>query len=165
MASLVDSVARCRALVAKCFFGGESMKQFHYLMALFVVAAMALGTVASPARAEITELNVLASEREFPRVRRSYESMDARYSRTGIQRTVAEIRQLTLGSSKEDLVRAVGEPVFEHRDGSWNFNIALPLTQDHRLICQYRVYFDDAARIAGTAWRRPQCVDIITARN
>jgi outer membrane protein assembly factor BamE (lipoprotein component of BamABCDE complex) len=87
--------------------------------------------------------------------------MDAAYSRTGAVRSVTAVRSIEIGSTKEQVVSNIGQPVFAYRDGSWNFNVALPLPQRNTLICQYRVYFDENELVQGTVWRRPQCADIV----
>jgi hypothetical protein len=87
--------------------------------------------------------------------------MDEPFVRIGTPRTVAQVRAISLGSSKNQLVGAIGQPKSAYGDGSWNFDISFALPQGNRLICQYRVYFDAADQVAGTVWRRPQCLDII----
>lgn len=140
------------------------MIPFRALFALLLGLAITSFVFDQPAHADVTELNVVAPERAFPRVWRAYPTMDARYARTGSQRSVAQVRRIAIGSSKSQLVSAIGNPVSAFRDGSWNFNVSLRLPQRNRLICQYRVYFDDNDRVAGTAWRRPQCADIVAGR-
>lgn len=114
-----------------------------------------------PAHAEVSALNVLASDTEFPKVRRTYASMDVRPVRLGTHLSIAQVRRVALGDSQGQLVRAIGKPVSAYKDGSWNFNLALPLSQRNRLICQYRVFFDSEKRVTGTIWRRPQCAEMV----
>lgn len=124
-----------------------------------------LTPIAGPALAqEKAGLNIVAPKRDFPSVRRSYQSMSKEYSRTGTWRSVRQINRVKIGSTKRQLIGAVGQPVSSHKDGSWDFIVGLKLPQRHRLICQYRVYFDDQGRITTTAWRRPQCADIVAGR-
>ena len=113
------------------------------------------------AHAEVDALNVLASEKEFPRVSRSYSSMDARPERLGTHLSVSQVRRVALGDSQRELVQTIGNPVSAYKDGSWNFNLALPLPQRNRLVCQYRVFFDSEKRVSGTIWRRPQCAEMV----
>ncbi len=136
---------------------------WHSLQTGFVVAALALGLMGpgAMAQAEVTGLNVVAPAESFPRVWRDYPDMDSNYARAGTQRSPAQMRGVALGQSKQQLVGHAGQPVSANQDGSWNFNISLPLPQRNRLICQYRVYFDQDGRVTGTAWRRPQCADIV----
>lgn len=131
-----------------------------------VAATLALGTFlpAGASWAEVTGLNVVAPEEGFPRVWRDYPDMDETYVRNGTSRTPAQMRRVALGQTKQQLVGAAGQPVSANEDGSWNFNINLPLPQRNELVCQYRVYFDEDGRISGTAWRRPQCADIVTGK-
>lgn len=133
------------------------MTNMRSLMALLAGLILWIG----PLHAEVEGLNVLAPDKEFPRVGRSYSSMDAVFARTGVIRSVAQVREVQIGSTKAQLVSAVGQPVSTYGDGSWNFNISLDFPQANRLICQYRVWFDDDDRVSGTAWRRPQCLNII----
>lgn len=137
------------------------MRQLSSIFATLSFVALAALHPAGPVQADVKGLNVVAPEEQFPRVSRSYQSMDERFSRPGTVRSVAQVLSVEVGSSKSTLVRAVGEPVSAFSDGSWNFNVALRLPQKNRLICQYRVYFDDQDRVKASAWRRPQCADII----
>lgn len=109
----------------------------------------------------VTELNVLASDAAFPRVSRAFTDMDAQFVRRNFLRTVAQVNQVQVGTAKTDLIRMVGQPVSAYSDGSWNFDLSFRLPQNNRIICQYRVFFDDQDRVAGTIWRRPQCTDIM----
>lgn len=129
---------------------------------LFAVAALGLMPVTQVLAKDVTELNMLGPDREFPRVSRSFPSMDATFSRPGFKRSVAQVAQVRIGSNKQQVVNAIGQPVSAYRDGSWNFNIAFRLPQGNRLVCQYRVYFDTAENVEGTLWRRPQCSNIAT---
>jgi len=122
---------------------------------------LAFACAAMPSLAEVTELNVVAPQENWPRVSRSYPSMDEVFSRTGVPRSVTQVRRVQIGATKSQLVNVVGRPVAQSRDGSWYFSLGLPLPQGNRLICQYRVFFDADEFVSGTAWRRPQCADII----
>jgi outer membrane protein assembly factor BamE (lipoprotein component of BamABCDE complex) len=140
------------------------MKCLKNSMALMAGVALALSLSFGSASAGVTSLNEIGPKKDFPRVSRAYQDMDARFARVGTPRSVAQVRQIALGSTKKQLVGVVGQPVSAYNDGSWNFNVALPLPQRNKLICQYRVYFDDADRVAGTVWRRPQCANIVTGK-
>ncbi len=131
--------------------------------AIVLGSVLTIAMSINPATADVTELNVLAPEKSFPRVWRDYPAMNAEFERPGTLRSAAQVRSVAIGNSKQQLVRAVGQPVSAYPDGSWNFNIALLLPQRNRLICQYRVYFDDEERVVGTIWRRPQCVELVIA--
>ena len=111
----------------------------------------------------VTELNVLQSDAAFPSVTRAFTQMDATFARRNFLRTVAQVNQVQIGISKDGLVSAVGQPVSAYSDGSWNFDLSFRLPQNNRIICQYRVFFDDQDLVSGTIWRRPQCVDIINS--
>lgn len=127
-------------------------------------ALSAVLAVGSALADNVNTINGVGPDREFPRVWRDYQGLNKDFARVGTPRTVATIRKIDIGSSKRQLVNAVGQPVSAYSDGSWNFNVALPLPQRNKLICQYRVYFDDADRVAGTLWRRPQCANIVTGQ-
>lgn len=134
---------------------------FAKLIGACVIGLMPL----APAMAkDVTELNVLGPDRDFPRVSKAYTDMDATFVRQGSGRTVEQVSRIAIGSSKTQLVRAIGQPVSAYKDGSWNFNVSFRLPQGNRLICQYRVYFDASEQVAGTVWRRPQCADIATGK-
>lgn len=128
---------------------------------LLVSIALSLFPVNWAMADAVTELNVLATNAAFPRVSRDYTAMDARFERRNFLRTVAQVNQVQLGNTKTELAAAVGQPVSAYGDGSWNFDLAFRLPQGNRIICQYRVFFDDQDRVAGTIWRRPQCTDIM----
>ncbi len=130
-----------------------------------LICAAVIGLIAcASAMADVTELNVLGPEKGFRRVSRAYPDMDAEFVRRGTPKTVAQVRRIDIGSSKTQVVRAIGQPVSAYKDGSWNFNVSFRLPQGNRLICQYRVYFDQTDHVAGTVWRRPQCANIATGK-
>lgn len=144
------------------------MNGFSFACRKFLTVVVAVAGLALPAGVHATDatpvsgLNAVAPEADFPNVERRYSDMDARYARTGTPRSAQQMRKVALGQSKGVLVRYAGQPVSANADGSWNFDIRLP-TADRRstLVCQYRVYFDDAQKVAATAWRRPQCAGIV----
>ena len=130
-----------------------------------LICAAVIGLIpCTSAMADVTELDILGPEKSFPRVSRAYPDMDAEFVRRGTPRTVAQVRRVAIGSTKTQLVRAIGQPVSAYKDGSWNFNVSFRLPQGNRLICQYRVYFGQDGQVAGTVWRRPQCANIATGK-
>jgi len=137
------------------------MKLSNRVTAILAGLSAALFLSLSSAKADVTELNLVGPERIFPRVWRAYPNMDASFERIGTPRSIAQVRRVEIGYSKQQLVRAVGQPVSAYEDGSWNFNVALPLPQNNRLICQYRVYFDGQSQVVGSIWRRPQCAALV----
>jgi hypothetical protein len=141
------------------------MMLFKRLTCILLSVAAAMTLSLGAASADVDKLNVLGSDRAFPRVWRAYPDMDASFERPGIDRSLSKVRSIAIGDSQEKLVRAIGQPVSAYEDGSWNFNIALPWPQRHRLVCQYRVYFDADKRVKGTIWRRPQCVNLVTGKS
>jgi hypothetical protein len=156
-------VALKRNYVARSLGAVEEpvMNHLRLLATLLLGFALSVPLVDGRAHADVAGLNVVAPAKDFPNAWRSYPSMDAKFSRTGVPRSIAQVQRIAVGSTKNQLVNAVGQPVSAYQDGSWNFNVALTLPKLNRLICQYRVYFDDQGRVSGTAWRRPQCADII----
>lgn len=137
------------------------MRKSNRMAAVLAGLSTALIMAFTPAAAEVSGLNLLGTKADFPRVWRAYPDMDARFERPGTPQTIERVRSLAIGDSKQQLVRAVGQPVSAYEDGSWNFNVALPLPQGNRLICQYRVFFDAEERVSGSIWRRPQCADLV----
>lgn len=126
-----------------------------------VLATVLAGSVVA---AEAAPLNRVEPERGFSRVWRAYPDMDARFARESTPRTLAQIRSIALGNTKQQLVNAAGQPVTANPDGSWNFHVSLPIPQKNRLVCQLRVEFDSAGKVSGTVWRRPQCADLVTGK-
>lgn len=107
------------------------------------------------------DLNIVDPGRGFPDVSRTYASLDAEFARDDRFRSVERVRQVAIGSTRDEVQRAIGQPVSGFSDGSWNYNIALDYPQSHTLVCQYRVFFDADGRVEETVWRRPQCADVI----
>lgn len=137
----------------------------HSLCRAFAALSLALTLLASPAFAVETDtLNIVDPGRGFSRVWRAYPDMDEPFVRDGTHLSLNQVRGVAQGQSKGQLVRQVGKPVSKTTQGAWNFNLSLPLPQGNRLVCQYRVYFDDAERVTGTVWRRPQCAGLVTGQ-
>lgn len=126
---------------------------------------LALATPLAPAFADVpTALNLVDSARDFPERGRAYPDMDERYVRAGNERPLTQVRSVAKGQDKRALVGALGQPVSAYGDGSWNFNVSLRLEDENRLICQYRVWFDENERVVGSVWRRPQCAALVIGR-
>lgn len=126
---------------------------------------VALTSLVLPASAEVpTALNLVDPKQNFPDVSRAYSAMDERYARTGNERSIEQVRRVTRGMDKRGLINALGQPVAAYPDGSWLMNLSLVLENENRLICQYRVWFDEEERVVGSVWRRPQCADLVLAR-
>lgn len=134
--------------------------QTAILLVVFTLLSACMA-VAPPAPGQ---LNLTEPNREFTRVWRDYPDMDARFSRTGARRSLEQVRAIAIGDTKAALTARIGQPVLAQADGSWDFNLSLPLRGTQRLICQYRVYFDDQDRVRGSIWRRPQCADLVLGR-
>ncbi len=106
-------------------------------------------------------INILDPGRDFTRVWRDYPDMDQRYSRPGRAVTLAQMRQVARGQDKAALLRNLGQPAFQHEDGSMEFHLALTAGPRDRLVCQYRVYFDAEDRVWSSVWRRAQCAELV----
>lgn len=107
------------------------------------------------------KLNRVAPEVEFSSAERNYADLDARYAREGALREITQVRRIAVGQSQDELQAALGPSAVEHDDGSYEYHLSLPLTRQDRLICQYRVFFDDRDKVASAVWRRPQCADLV----
>jgi len=136
-----------------CLFGGRA--------ALFAMALSIMLPVGATAVAQDSALNIVDPNRGFSRASRAYAQMDPRYIRVGNLRSAAQVRSVEVGESKQELVGTIGQPVLAYGDGSWEFHLALPLTQGDTLVCQYRVYFDANELVESTVWRRPQCANLV----
>lgn len=99
----------------------------------------------------------------FSEVSRDYPDMGERYSRASTVSGLAAVRDVEIGQNRQEVRVALGEPALINSDGSWEYHIALPLTGRDTLICQYLVSFDAGDRVRDTAWRRPQCTDLISS--
>lgn len=106
-------------------------------------------------------INILDPGRDFTRVWREYPDMDQRFSRPGRPVTLAKVRGVARGQDRETLLRNLGQPAFQHEDGSLEFHLALTSGPRDRLICQYRVYFDADNHVWSSVWRRAQCAELV----
>ena len=131
---------------------------------VFAVLSLTLSPVAPAMAADDGGLNIVAPDRGFQRVWRAYPDMDARFARTGSLRSLDQVRRVAIGQGKQQLQSAIGRPVVGYPDGSWEYSLSLPLRGKDRLVCQYRVYFDDADLVRATVWRRPQCAGLVTGK-
>ncbi|WP_116086444.1 outer membrane protein assembly factor BamE [Tropicimonas sp. IMCC34011] len=135
------------------------------LVALAAVATLAsAGSWSGVADAQVVDpLNAVEPGKGFSGVSRSNESMDQRYSRTGTALSIAQVRQVAIGQTREELLAVLGRPTGQHRNGAWEFQLALPFLENDHLICQYMVFFDGNGLLEQAVWRRPQCADLVTA--
>lgn len=140
------------------------MTRVSFACRQFLAAAL-IGLALPAGAGAISGLNVVAPDAGFSDVERSYAGMDETYARSGTARSAQQMRKVALGQDKAALVRYAGKPVLANQDGSWDFDIRLP-ANDRRstLVCQYRVYFDTEQKVSGTAWRRPQCAEIVIGK-
>ncbi|WP_417588857.1 outer membrane protein assembly factor BamE domain-containing protein [Pararhodobacter oceanensis] len=131
------------------------------LLAIAILATLPLGTTAAQVGNPVHQVDPNAG---FTSVSREYPDLNAPYSREGVERDIARIRSVTPGMSRLDVQQILGQPVTQHTDGSMEFHLSLSLTGRDRLICQYRVFFDDEGAVERAAWRRPQCADLVWAQ-
>lgn len=97
----------------------------------------------------------------FTRVSRAYPTMDATYARDGTRRTIAQVRRLEVGQTLEQVQAVLGGAQVGYDDGSFEYHLSLPLTDRDRLICQYRVFFNEEGALTRAVWRRPQCAELV----
>ncbi|WP_199259956.1 hypothetical protein [Paracoccus binzhouensis] len=128
------------------------------LQRLAVIAIASLCVSTAQASAQLNEVNPRVG---FTSVSKAYPDMDARYVRIGTPRTIEQVRSIAVGQSKVEIQAALGRPAVRNGDGSFEFHLSLPLTGRDRLICQYRVFFDNGGNVSRAVWRRPQCADLV----
>lgn len=137
---------------------------FGGLSALLTIALLVLLPPGAVGAQERDQLNQVNPQVEFVSVSRAYSDMNVRYARVGTRRQIAQVRRIAVGQSKGELQTVLGRPATSYDDGSLEFNLSLPLTHRDRLICQYRVFFDDAGKVESAVWRRPQCAELVLGR-
>lgn len=133
------------------------------LAVLAVLFAVPAG-LAQAQQAEDGTLNGVNPRAGFSSVERAYPEMDARYARKGTPRDIATVRSVAIGQSQAEVEALLGRPANRHGDGAQEFNLSLPLNQRDRLICQYRIFFDDDGEVERAVWRRHQCADLVLGR-
>ncbi|QDY69415.1 outer membrane protein assembly factor BamE [Qingshengfaniella alkalisoli] len=137
------------------------MKHINGRKVLFALLATGLLPLGHAVAQETEQLNRVDPRREFSTVWRAYPEMDAEYARAGTQLSVDQVRQVTIGQSQDELYQLLGRAKVGYPDGSWEYHLSLPLVGTDRLVCQYRVYFDEEDRVELAVWRRPQCADLV----
>ncbi|MEN9063230.1 outer membrane protein assembly factor BamE domain-containing protein [Ponticoccus litoralis] len=138
-------------------FGGAHRALLATALLLVLPPGTATAQTANPA-------HQLDPKAGFSSESRRYPDMNATYAREGHEERIARIRSVQPGMSRLDLQRTLGRPAIGYRDGSLEYHLSLSLTGRDRLICQYRVFFDDDGAVERAAWRRPQCANLIWAR-
>lgn len=128
------------------------------LAVLAVLLAFPAGLAQAQQTAPMNGVNPRAG---FSSVERAYPEMDARYARKGTERDIATVRSVAVGQSQAEVEALLGTPANHHGDGAREFNLSLPLNQRDRLICQYRIFFDDDGEVERAVWRRHQCADLV----
>lgn len=137
----------------------STVRTVFYKIAL--IGLISLGITNVQASDLLNEVNPRAG---FSSVSKAYSDMDARYVRQGTPRTVDQVRNVAIGQSRSDLQAKLGRPAIRNNDGSYEFHIALPLTRNDKLVCQYKVFFDGDGKVKRGVWRRPQCADLIAGK-
>ena len=98
----------------------------------------------------------------FPDAEVQLAQLDEQFVRRGRLIEPGGIAQVTNGISQGEVQELLGQPVASYEGDAqqwWFYNINLPLSEDMNdyWVCQYRVTFDDQARVSGAEWRRSQC--------
>ncbi|SDO88790.1 hypothetical protein SAMN05216196_11233 [Lutimaribacter pacificus] len=138
------------------WFGARSV-----LLTIALVALLPVGPAGAQQGDRLNQVNPRVG---FTSVSRAFPEMDARYARVGTRRNVAQVRSIAVGQPLNDVRATLGSPAVGYNDGSFEYHLSLPLTGRDRLICQYRVFFDDEGRLTHGVWRRPQCADLVLGR-
>ncbi len=134
------------------------------MLGLVLLAGCMTTTPTTTGNGPVDRLNMVDPHRHFPHAYRDYPSMDERFARNGTWHSVRDAQRLALGQNKAAVVRAIGHPKWKTKDGNWTYDLHLPLDRNNRLVCQFRVYFDENERVQGTLWRRPQCAELATGQ-
>lgn len=103
----------------------------------------------------------------FPDVDMEVEDYDAPFQRTGPLVTDTRLfEKIVPGLPASEVKSLFGEPLAK-TDGTagkawdYNFTLALPVS-NNRIVCQYKVVFDDSQQVEEAVWRRRQCARLIT---
>lgn len=131
------------------------------LLAISLLALLPFG----PATAQASDpLNQVNAKVGFTSVSRAFPDMDARYARIGTRREIPQVREIAVGQPHGAVQSALGRPAVGRSDGSYEYYLSFQLTGRDRLICQYRVFFDDEGKLTQGVWRRQQCADLVLGR-
>jgi len=130
--------------------------------ALLSATFVAVFPLLAPAAPYEPELHAVKPEAGCTTVSRSFDSMDKNYVRDGIDREIEDILKLKLGQNLAEIESNIGPAAHKHGDDSYEYHLLLPLQGKQPLLCQYRVFFDGEGKLESAAWRRPQCLDLIS---
>ncbi|WP_428851464.1 OmpA family protein [Imbroritus primus] len=100
------------------------------------------------------------SEEQFPDPASSYRT-------EGLFPNVANLRNMSNGLTKPQVLDLLGAPHFsEGLFGvrEWNYIFNLRDADGSVTQCQYKVLYDDQAKVRRTLWNKPQCADLIKER-
>ena len=102
-----------------------------------------------------------------------YQDVEARrpdfappFLRDGVVNDPYLIKQIVAGTTLEQVVTAVGQPLKKSSGKSgteWDYNLKflLPASENY-MVCQYKLVMDDGKQVVEQAvWRRSQCKDIV----
>ncbi|RYF83166.1 MAG: outer membrane protein assembly factor BamE [Comamonadaceae bacterium] len=89
------------------------------------------------------------------------------FLRDGVVSQTAGFARIAAGLPAAEVASQLGEPL---RKGSgahgqeWDYNFKFRLSPSNNyMVCQYKVVFDDSKNVVReTAWRRKQCLDLVT---
>ena len=131
------------------------------LLKITVFTLFSLGSFNAQSADRLNEVNPRAG---FSSVAKAYSDMDERYVRNGTPRSLAQVRQVAIGQSRNELQTVLGRPAISNNDGSYEFHLALPMTKRDTLVCQYKVFFNGNGQVERGVWRRPQCADLVAGK-
>lgn len=101
----------------------------------------------------------------YPDVEMKIPDYDEPFKRDGVMTQPERFRQIVPGMPAAEVERLIGKPLevaggASGREWNYDFTFILPRSQNY-LVCQYKVVFDGAQQVSGSAWRRHQCLDIV----
>lgn len=93
----------------------------------------------------------------------------APFLRDGVVNDPAVFRQITPGLSTGQVRQLLGQPLKESqgpRGQEWDYNFKFRMPEStNYLVCQYKVVLDAQQQaVREAAWRRTQCLDLVTAK-
>ncbi len=103
---------------------------------------------------------------EYPSIKMDIPDYDEPFQRDGVMFRTEVFGQIKSGVSGSDVEKLIGKPLNESRGSQWHytFKFVLPQSKNY-MVCQYKVVFDSAQKVLETAWRREQCLDIVSTRS
>lgn len=100
------------------------------------------------------------NDEQFPNPASSYRT-------EGLFPNVANLRNMSNGLSKPQVLDLLGTPHFSEGlfgVSEWNYIFNLRDADGSVTQCQYKVLYDDQAKVRRTLWNKPQCADLLKER-